>query len=228
MTREDQMMYGDYNRLAEQERMRQRGMAESYLREGPSIGNLYNAAMAFWNSLPIVGINSTDVNPNINMGIADFGGGPSKTLSTFQKLSAAGKAQNAKSLMVRRATAAARKAAEEAKKASIQQVDIDDPFHSLRVRNVYDNYVANPAERAAALDYIQDLKQSNQYDQFFLNNPGYKIKTKVEPGVSEDWLYPEEVMVRHGLKKPVVNKPRSTTQVQQKPIAPRKTQQRRR
>jgi hypothetical protein len=57
----------DYTKLAEQERARQRGIAKSFLREGPSIGNLYNAADAAWKALTT---SAADVNPYIQTGIA--------------------------------------------------------------------------------------------------------------------------------------------------------------
>lgn len=169
----------NYNLLAEQERQRQRNIAQSYWNAGPSIGNLYNAATAFINSLPIIGITAADLNPYMQTGIAPTPGRVSPKM-----------------------------------------------FRSLNVANKYENYVANPAESAAAQDYIRDLKQQGVYKQFLENNPGYVVNTAVEPGISEDWRYPYDVMVRHGLRQPVV-----TTNAYTKPsarqIAPRKTTQQR-
>lgn len=169
-----------YVQLAEQERARQRGIARSYLNEAPSATNWFNAAMAFWNSLPFVGITASDMNPYMQKGDPpNINGAPAKA------------------------------------------------FKTLKVANRFENYVANPAERAAAQDYIRELKQSNMYDQFLEQNPGYRINTRVQPGVSEDWAYPQEVMIRHGLRKPVQTANRSAVQVEQKRVAPRKTQRQR-
>lgn len=57
----------DYTKLAEQERSRQLGVAKSFLREGPSISNLFNAANAAWNGLTT---SSADINPYIQTGDA--------------------------------------------------------------------------------------------------------------------------------------------------------------
>jgi hypothetical protein len=100
-----------YMMLAEQERQRQRNIAQSYWNAGPSIGNLYNAAIAFANSLPIIGISAEDMNPYLQTGIAPSPGRISPK-----------------------------------------------SFKTLTVANKYKNYIANPAERAAAQDYVRDLK----------------------------------------------------------------------
>lgn len=61
-------VYGNkYIKEAKLERARQRGIAKSYLKEGPSIDNLYNAVSALWKSLPI-NTNYTTINPHTVMG----------------------------------------------------------------------------------------------------------------------------------------------------------------
>lgn len=176
-------IYGYYDQLAEQERARQRSIAKYYMSSTPSIGNLYNAAQAFWNSLPIVGITSSDVNPYMNQGVAPTPGRvPAKLIGGAQKL-----------------------------------------YKTLDVATPFKNYVANPAERAAAMDYIQELKRTGQYKQFLERNPGYKIDTQIRPGVSEDWSYPNDVMIKHGLRKPVVKQKPAQQQV----TVPKKTAQQR-
>lgn len=68
----------------------------------------------------------------------------------------------------------------------------------LSVRNAnpinLENPVMNPAERQAALDFLKENPQMRG-----------QIETKVRPGVAEeDWRYPHETMVEHGLRKPTV------------------------
>lgn len=53
----------NYSKLAANERVRQRQIAYQYLQNGPSVQNLYNAATAFWKSLPFVGTTAADMNP---------------------------------------------------------------------------------------------------------------------------------------------------------------------
>ena len=173
----EQEYYIMLEKLAEQERQRQRNIAQSYWNAGPSIGNLYNAAVAFANSLPIIGVSAEDMNPYLQTGIAPSPGRISPK-----------------------------------------------SFKTLTVADKYKNYIANPAERAAAQDYVRDLKQSGRYNQFLKDNPGYKIDTEVEPGISEDWQYPYDVMVKHGLRKPVVTT-NTYTKPQVRQITPKKTTQ---
>lgn len=60
-----------YKELAKQERQRQRNIAIGTLKHDvPTIPNLLKAGDAFIKSLPIVGINETDVNPNVITGVA--------------------------------------------------------------------------------------------------------------------------------------------------------------
>lgn len=63
------------------------------------------------------------------------------------------------------------------------------------------NPVQNPAQQAAALDYLEEYPWMKK-----------EVNTKIEPGVSEDWSYPYDVMVRHGLRKPVTTTNRYTRQ----------------
>lgn len=200
-------VYEYYERLAERERQRQWNIAKNYA-QVPSIPRLIQAAIAAWNSLPI-NTNSSTVNPNMNAGTV-----PTPN-SIGGAASAAQKAFKAAKLFQSRG-AVANSAAEEINPA-------------LRVRNLYDNYVSNPAEKAAAMDYIEELKQTQKYDEFLKNNPGYRIKTKIEPGVSEDWAYPRQTMIEHGLRKPAGRpaNPNPATPVEQKPITPRKTSKQR-
>lgn len=60
----------DFIQMAEDEREKQRQIAWQYLQAAPSIQNLYNAAGAFWKSLPIVGVSASDMNPYVQTGIA--------------------------------------------------------------------------------------------------------------------------------------------------------------
>ena len=73
----------------------------------------------------------------------------------------------------------------------------------------------NPAEAQAARDFIKSEGKA-----FFENNPKVVIETTARPGVSEDWAYPYDVMVRHGLRKPITTeKPTITvTGKEEKPI----------
>lgn len=61
----------NYAQQAEQKRQQYRGMTKSYLNEGPSIQNLYNAASAWWKSLPI-NTNAATENPNMNTGAPEW------------------------------------------------------------------------------------------------------------------------------------------------------------
>ena len=73
----------------------------------------------------------------------------------------------------------------------------------LSVRSVnpiaFDNPVTNPAERQAALDFLRENPQMKDL-----------VDTRIQPGVVEDWTYPYDAMVRHGLRKPVVTANRYT------------------
>ena len=55
----------------------------------------------------------------------------------------------------------------------------------------------NPAEAAAARDFMK----TPEYKRFIKTNPGTIIETKARPGISSDWSYPQDVMIRHGLRK---------------------------
>lgn len=141
-----------YDQLAEQERNKYWNMAKAYFQK-PTFYNILNGIGAAWNSLPM-NTNRYSVNPNASIGIInDLGVGPSRTLSMFEKLSAAGKVQNAKSLAVRRAKAEARKAAERQAAQARLNTQTD---RVLKVRNTTGNYVENEAERAAAIDFLRD------------------------------------------------------------------------
>lgn len=142
--------YQYYEDAAQQERNRQWNIAKAYMRT-PSIPNVVKAIGAAWKALPF---NTTafTVNPNVVYGEAPTVG-PIKPLSTFEKLSIAGKVQNAKSLITRRANAAARKAAEQRAKQELQENLANITTY---VRDPYKNYVANEAERAAAIDFLKE------------------------------------------------------------------------
>lgn len=153
----------DYTQLAEQERARQWNIAKAYM-QTPSLPNIFNMLGAVWNSLPF-NTTAATMNPRIQYGEAPITGGPVKALTTAQKLSAAAKAHNAKSQIVRKANAAARAAAQ-------RQVEQEkwEAFgnNAAVVRDPYKNYVYNEAERSAAVDFLKE-------------NPGMKgaIDTKV-------------------------------------------------
>lgn len=149
-------VYGKQNweRIAANERNRQRNIADAYLKESPSIQNLYKAALAWWNSLPF-NTTSSSVNPNIHIGEPPIlpTNASYNTLSTAQKLSNAAKIQNAKSLAIRRANAAAKAAA---KKAAEEQAYYESLQNTLNVKDLSQNYVVNEAERAAAIDFLKE------------------------------------------------------------------------
>lgn len=125
-----------------------------------------------------------------------------KTLTIAEKLSRAAKIQNAKSIAIRRANAAARKAAEDQKyyesfgptregRSIVQPVSDKVPYRyrypdgtyernfelspTLQVRNTTQNYVANEAERAAAIDFLRE-------------NPG--MRGAIGTTVSKDYYNP--------------------------------------
>lgn len=76
----------------------------------PSLPNIFNAIGAAWNALPF-NTTAATVNPSVQYGEAPNTAGPSRVLTTAQKLSAAAKTHNAKSQIVRKANAAVRAAA---------------------------------------------------------------------------------------------------------------------
>lgn len=179
---------------------RERQIAGAYFQEAPTLSNLYNAFIHWYNSIPFLGgqpengeIYQTGIAPSF---------GPQKTLTTAEKLSRAAKIQNAKSIAVRRANAAARKAAEDQKyyesfgptregRSVVQPVSDKVPYRyrypdgtyesnfelspTLQVRNTAQNYVANEAERAAAIDFLRE-------------NPG--MRGTVGTTVSKDYYNP--------------------------------------
>lgn len=153
----------DYTQLAEQERARQWNIAKSYM-QNPSLPNIFNAIGAAWNALPF-NTTAASVNPNMTTGVIQDVAGPSKTLTTAQKLSAMAKAHNAKSQVVRKANAAIRRTAE--RQAAQEQWELFGNNAAV-VRNPYRNYVENEAERSAAVDFLKE-------------NPGMRssIDTKV-------------------------------------------------
>ena len=153
----------DYTQLAEQERARQWNIAKAYM-QNPSLPNIFNAIGAAWNALPF-NTTAASVNPNMTTGVVQSVAGPSKSLTTVQKLSAMAKAHNAKSQIVRKANAAVRRAAE--RQAAQEQWE-QFGYNRAHVRDLYKNYVLDEAERSAAVDFLKE-------------NPGMKgnIDTKV-------------------------------------------------
>ena len=141
----------DYTQLAEQERARQWNIAKSYM-QNPSLPNIFNAIGAAWNALPF-NTTAASVNPNMTIGVIQDVAGPSKTLTTAQKLSAMAKAHNAKSQIVRKANAATRRAAE--RQAAQEQWELFGNNAAV-VRDPYKNYVYNEAERSAAVDFLRE------------------------------------------------------------------------
>lgn len=165
----------DYAKLAAQERERQWNIAKAYM-QTPSLPNVFKALNAAWNALPF-NTTAATVNPHMQYGDVPNVAGPIKPLSTFEKLSAAGKIQNAKSLITRRANAAARKAAE--RQAAYQAWE-QEGNNAARVYKTTENYVQNEAERAAAIDFLKE-------------NPGMKgsVDTNVMDKYSGDhYMYP--------------------------------------
>lgn len=146
----------DYTQLAEQERARQWNIAKSYM-QSPSLPNIFNAIGAAWNALPF-NTTAASINPNMTTGVIQDVAGPSKTLTTAQKLSAMAKAHNAKSQIVRKANAAARRAAE--RQAAQEQWELFGNNAAV-VRNPYRNYVKNEAERSAAVDFLRENPSMN-------------------------------------------------------------------
>lgn len=153
----------DYTQLAEQERDRQWNIAKAYM-QNPSLPNIFNAIGAAWNALPF-NTTAASVNPNMSTGVIQDVAGPSKVLTTTQKLSAAAKMHNAKSQIVRKANAAIRRANE---RQAAQEKWERFGNNAAVVRDSYKNYVYNEAERSAAVDFLKE-------------NPGMKgaIDTKV-------------------------------------------------
>lgn len=146
----------DYTQLAEQERARQWNIAKSYM-QNPSLPNIFNAIGAAWNALPF-NTTAASVNPNMTTGVIQDVAGPSKTLTTAQKLSAMAKAHNAKSQIVRKANAAIRRTAE--RQAAQEQWELFGNNTAV-VRNPYRNYVGNEAERSAAVDFLRENPSMN-------------------------------------------------------------------
>lgn len=141
----------DYTQLAEQERNRQWNIALEYMRN-PSLPSVLNAIGAAWNALPF-NTTAASVNPNMTTGVIQDVAGPSKTLTTAQKLSAMAKAHNAKSQIVRKANAAARRAKE---RQMAQEKWERFGNNAAVVRDPYKNYVYNEAERSAAVDFLKE------------------------------------------------------------------------
>lgn len=165
----------DYTQLAAQERQRQWNIAKQYM-QNPSLPNILNAMSAVWSALPF-NTTATTVNPNVQYGEAPNAGGPIKSLSTFEKLSAAGKIQNTKSLITRQAKAEARRAAE---RRSMQEQWERAGNNAATVINPNKNYTYNEAERAAAIDFLKE-------------NPGMKgsVDTNVIDKYSDNYyMYP--------------------------------------
>ena len=151
LPRYDDGLTPDYTQIAEQERQRQWNIARAYM-QTPSLPNVFRAIGAAWNALPF-NTTAATVNPYMQYGEAPNVVGPSKTLSTFEKLSAAGKIQNAKSLAVRRAKQEARKVAE---RQAAQQAWEREGNSAASVYKNTENYVENEAERAAAIDFLKE------------------------------------------------------------------------
>lgn len=141
----------DYTQLAEQERARQWNMAKAYM-QSPSLPNIFNAIGAAWNTLPF-NTTAASVNPNMTIGVIQDVAGPSKALTTAEKLSAAAKMHNAKSQIVRKANAAARRAIE---RQAAQEKWERFGNNAAVVRDPYKNYVYNEAERSAAVDFLRE------------------------------------------------------------------------
>lgn len=158
----------DFIQAADQERARQRQIAQQYFNAGPSVSNLYNAASAYLKSLPLIGISPAYMNPYMQGGTAPTTIAPAKGFTTFQKLSKAAKLQNVKSQIVRKAKAEVRRAAE--RQATQEQLE-QFGNNTAKVIDPYKNYVYNEAERSAAIDFLKE-------------NPGMKnsIDTKVIDG----------------------------------------------
>lgn len=141
----------DYIQLAEQERARQWNIAKAYM-QTPSLPNVLSALGAVWNAMPF-NTTAATVNPYMQYGEAPNAGGPIKPLSTFEKLSAAAKAHNAKSQIVRKANAAVRAAAQ--RQAEQEKWEMFGN-NAANVINPYKNYVYNEAERSAAIDFLKE------------------------------------------------------------------------
>lgn len=150
------MIPEDYIQLAEQERAKQWNIAKSYM-QTPSLPNVLSALGAVWNAIPF-NTTAATVNPYMQYGEAPNAGGPIKPLSTFEKLSRAAKIQNAKSQIVRKANAAARRAAD--RQAAQEQWELFGNNAAV-VRNPYRNYVENEAERSAAVDFLRENPSMN-------------------------------------------------------------------
>lgn len=134
-----------YIKKAEQERRRQRSIAKSYLNAGPSIVNLYNAARAFWNSLPIVGINAAQMNPYMMMGDAPTGGkikGGLRILSPSQIKTLAPRDRKAYTDAIDRITY---------RDALRQKIDSDPQYPEL-----YDQMQEDNAVRYADRNWVED------------------------------------------------------------------------
>jgi len=125
--------------------------------QNPSLPNIFNAIGAAWNALPF-NTTAASVNPNMTTGVIQDVAGPSKTLTTAQKLSAMAKAHNAKSQVVRKANAAIRRTAE--RQAAQEQWELFGNNAAV-VRNPHRNYVENEAERSAAVDFLRENPSMN-------------------------------------------------------------------
>ena len=146
----------DYTQIAEQERARQWNIAKEYMKN-PSLPGVLNAIGAAWKALPF-NTTAATVNPYMQYGEAPNTVGPSRMLTTAEKLSAMAKAHNAKSQIVRKANAAAKRAAE--RKAAQEQWELFGNNAAV-IRNPYRNYVENEAERSAAVDFLRENPSMN-------------------------------------------------------------------
>lgn len=125
--------------------------------KNPSLPGVLNAIGAAWKALPF-NTTAATVNPYMQYGEAPNTVGPSRMLTTAEKLSAMAKAHNAKSQIVRKANAAAKRAAE--RKAAQEQWELFGNNAAV-IRNPYRNYVENEAERSAAVDFLRENPSMN-------------------------------------------------------------------
>ena len=161
----------DYIQLAEQERARQWNIAKQYM-QTPSLPSVLGALGAIWNALPF-NTTAATVNPYIQYGEAPNAGGTIKPLSTFKKLSKAAKIQNAKSQIVRKSNAATRRAAE--RQAAQEQWELFGN-NAAYVRDPYNNYVYNEAERSAAVDFLKENPAPIQEQYLVKNYPQRQLQ----------------------------------------------------
>lgn len=82
-------------------------------------------------------------------------------------------------------------------------VPVNETGLSVRTVNpvAYENPVTNPAERQAALDFLEENPQMKDL-----------VETKIRPGISEDWEYPYKTKVKYGMRKPVTSTNKYTRQ----------------